>query len=122
MKTKGLIWSYLEFFVILILIVVRIFIRSEKQGWINIVNYIGFLVSLWALFIRLRSVFAQKKQTNFIIGLFVLILFIALLFGVLFFTEIIPFSTKTNDIILLLTLLASLPTLMYEHFFVSILK
>lgn len=122
MKTKDLIWSFLEFVVILALIVVRICIGSETQGWINIVNYSGLLVALWALFIRLRSIFSGKKQADFITGLFVIMLCIAFLLGVLFFTETIPFSTKTNDIILLLTLLISLPMQLYEHFFVSILK
>lgn len=122
MKTKDLIWSFLEFVVILALIVVRICIGSETQGWINIVNYSGLLVALWALFIRLRSIFSGKKQADFITGLFVIMLCIAFLLGVLFFTETIPCSTKTNDIILLLTLLISLPMQLYEHFFVSILK
>lgn len=122
MKTKGLIWSFLEFFVIIVLLVVRICVGSEMQWWINIVNYSGLLVSLWALFIRLRSIFDGKKQAVFITGLFEAFLCIALLVGILLFTETIPFSTKTNDIILLLTLLISLPMQLYEHFFVRILK
>lgn len=122
MKTKGLIWSFLEFFVIIVLLVVRICVGSEMQWWINIVNYSGLLVALWALFIRLRSIFDGKKQAVFITGLFVAFLCIALLVGILLFTETIPFSTKTNDIILLLTLLISLPMQLYEHFFVRILK
>ena len=122
MKTKGLIWPFLEFFVIIVLLVVRICVGSEMQWWINIVNYSGLLVALWALFIRLRSIFDGKKQAVFITGLFMAFLCIALLVGILLFTETIPFSTKTNDIILLLTLLISLPMQLYEHFFVRILK
>ena len=122
MKTKGLIWSFLEFFVIIVFLVVRICVGSEMQWWINIVNYSGLLVALWALFIRLRSIFDGKKQAVFITGLFVAFLCIALIVGILLFTETIPFSTKTNDIILLLTLLISLPMQLYEHFFVRILK
>ncbi len=122
MKTKSLLGEYFEFFVILILIAVRVFVNSEKQEWINIVNYIGLLTALWALYIRLHSVFRGKKQVNFITGLFALIACLALLFGALYFTGVIPFSPKTNDIILLLTLLVSLPMQLYEHFFISILK
>lgn len=122
MKTKELIWSCLEFFVITVLIIIRICIGPETQWWINVVNYCGLLVAHWALFIRLRSVFRGKKQANYIIGFFVVLLGGVLLFGVLFFTGIIPFSTKANDIILLLTLLISLPMQLYEHIFVSILK
>ena len=122
MKTKGLIWSFLESFVIIVFLVVRICVGSEMQWWINIVNYSGLLVALWALFIRLRSIFDGKKQAVFITGLFVAFLCIALIVGILLFTETIPFSTKTNDIILLLTLLISLPMQLYEHFFVRILK
>ena len=122
MKNKELIWSWLEFFVIIVLICVRICIGPEMQWWINIVNYSGLFVALWALFVRLRCVFHGKKQTDYITGLFAVILGIALLLGVLFFTETIPFSTKTNDIILLFTLLFSLPTQLYEHLFVSFLK
>lgn len=122
MKTKELIWSCLEFLVIAVLIIIRVCIGPETQEWVNVVNYSGLFVAFWALFIRLRSVFSGKKQANFITGLFMILIGIVLFGGVLFFTEIIPFSAKTNDIILLLTLLVSLPIRLYEHFFVSILK
>ena len=122
MRIKNTLWEFLEFFAILILLLIRVFVKTDNLEWINKVNYIGLFTALLALFLRLLGVFNGNKQVNFIIGSFVVILLISVFFGVMFFSGIIAFSAKTNNIILLLTLLVSLPMQLYEDFLVRILK
>ena len=121
-KTRNNIWAVIEFFVILMLLLIRIFANAENWEWVNLVNYFGFLVALWALFIRLHGVCSNNRQVNFVIGVSVVIFLVAIGIGILFLTGIILVTAKTNDVILLLTLIFSLPVQLYEEILKKMLK
>lgn len=121
-KTKYLIWEILEAVVIIALIAIRIFSNSEQHQWINLVNYLGLIIAVWTLFYKLADIFQGKPQANFITGLFFMVLAIGLIIGVLIFTGVFIPSIKCNDVFLLLTLLFSLPTQLFETMLIWALK
>ena len=121
-KTRNIIWAVIEFFVILMLLLIRVFVTAENWGWVSLVNYFGFLVALGSLFIRFYEVFRNKRQVNFVIGASIVVFLVAIGIGVLFLTEILKVTTKTNDIVLLLTLIVTLPVQLYEELLKKLLQ
>ena len=110
-------WKRLSSWGIVVAILVLIFARStateESVNWINTVNYLGLLVAVVALFADAYAEYCDCKKACVLIGIFVLLLVPFVVGGVLIFTNIFKPTTKVNDIIMLVTLLISLPARFY---------
>ena len=110
---KKRIISYLILFLLFILIIIRLFTPDSQYKWISIINCIGLLSAYIMLGIKLLNKIHNVDNKRFILGVFVLILsFLLLLLG-LVLTDVLLLSTKANDVMLLITLLLSLPTDVY---------
>ena len=111
--TKNRILEIIVFFVLLTLIFVRFVISEDNNTWISLLNYLGLFIAVGSLFLTLCDEFSSREKFSVIAGGFLIVLIILAIIAGLIFAGIIELNTKWNDIILLLTLLASLPTRLY---------
>ena len=90
--------------VLIVLIIVRL-LTTDTGGtkWIELINIAGLLIAIFALLV---------------IGTIFFMLIIVCIIGTLIFTRTITPSQRANDIIMLITLLVSLPS----HFYVRLIK
>ena len=86
------------------------------------INFIGLILALWALICKICDRFKGTTQLNFIIGFSVVAMSSVVLVGGLFLAQILSFTPKTNDIILLITLFLTLPAQFYEELLVMFLR
>lgn len=105
--------------VLIVLIIVRL-LTTDTGGtkWIELINIAGLLIAIFAL---LNDVYLECKgyeKTPLVIGTIFFMLIIACIIGTLIFTRTITPSQRANDIIMLITLLVSLPS----HFYVRLIK
>lgn len=86
---------------------VRILFGTSEQTsiWIPFVNFLGIPIALYGVFTRIND-----RCTNVIRGLFILLFMILIVVAVLILTGVIILNALANDLILLGTLLISLPT------------
>ena len=98
------------------LCVVRFFINdlSQTSIWVSFINYAGIPIATYGVYSRIHS-----YCSNIVKGVFVIIFCIMAIIGALVLANIIIPSTKANDIILLVTLLISLPADFYCKLFVK---
>lgn len=108
--------------ILLALIIVRLFLPEGSYAWINVINYIGLLISIVSLFFCMCDKYGQEKKFYPIVSIFVIFLLILICIGVLILTNIIVPSAKANDFIMLLTLLISLPSQLYVDLMGAYLK
>lgn len=99
---------------LLTLCVVRAFIDDLPQTsiWISFINFAGIPIATYGLYVRIHS-----YCNNAVKGIFVIIFCIMAIIGALILTNVAILSTKANDIILLVTLLISLPADFYCKLF-----
>lgn len=114
-KKNTVLLSFFEMIILILLIFIRAVIKDENLLWINVVNYTGFLIALWSLFQNLKGVCNNDIKQNYVTGVFVISMILAIIPGVLILTGIIEVTAKINDIILLATLLLTLPIPYYQH-------
>lgn len=95
--------------ILIALICVRLVTPNEENTWINIINYIGFLIAFFSLFFNSCTEYRKCRKVRVLAGTFVLILIPLVIVGVLIFTNIIVPDSRINDVIMLVTLLISLP-------------
>lgn len=119
-KTK--ILQIIEVVILFILIVVRLVITSEENAWISLLNYIGLILAVVSLYSDIRAACSHYRKFDFVTGVFVLCLLVLGVIAGLIFAEIIIVKTKGNDIILLLTLLTTLPMRLYESIIADAIK
>lgn len=105
--------------VLIVLIIVRL-LTTDTGGtkWIELINIAGLLIAIFAL---LNDVYLECKEyekTPLVIGTIFFMLIIVCIIGTLIFTRTITPSQRANDIIMLITLLVSLPS----HFYVRLIK
>lgn len=108
--------------VLIVLIIVRL-LTTDTGGtkWIELINIAGLLIAIFAL---LNDVYLECKEyekTPLVIGtIFFMLIIVCIIgtLGTLIFTRTITPSQRANDIIMLITLLVSLPS----HFYVRLIK
>lgn len=71
------------------------------------------ICAFYTLGIKIQIEIKDKDHRKVVIGFFLLGLMILIIFFCMIFTEVIQLSAKANDIILLFTLMLSLPTDIY---------
>lgn len=108
------IYNELIIVALLSLIIIRIIIgeSTEALQWISLVNYSGIPLSVFNLYVLTRRRISALKR-----GVFVIAIGLTISAGMLILTGIWKPTNLINDIILLVTLLISLPS----HFYSSIL-
>lgn len=121
-RTKQKILEIVEIVLLLTLIGARIAINSDENNWISLLNYIGLLIAYVSLYLDISAECARNKKFDVFTGWFVVLLGILVFIGALILSEIIVLNTKMNDIILLVTLLVSLPTRLYKSIIVELTK
>lgn len=83
-----------------------VFGTSEQTAiWIPFINFLGVPIALYGVFSRIN-----KHCTDVVRGVFIFFFMILIVIAVLILTGVIILSALANDLILLLTLLISLPT------------
>ena len=95
---------------LLTLCVIRFFVEDSAQTstWIPFVNYLGIPIAAFGLYNRVRF-----RCGNFTRGIFVIIFCILTILAVLILTNLLVLSAMVSDLILLVTLLISLPSDLY---------
>lgn len=121
-RTKQKIMEIVEIVLLLTLIGVRLVIKSDDNSWISLLNYIGLLIAYVSLYLDISVDCSKNKKFNAVTGWFVVLLGVLVFIGALILSEIIVLNTKMNDIILLVTLLVSLPTRLYKSIIVELTK
>lgn len=111
-KTKMI--ELMTIVVLVTLIVTRIILETLSDGtqsteqWIAVVNYIGLPIAVYSLYMQVAG-----KCSAFVKGLGVIVCCLLIIPGVLIFTEVLTLNSLWNDLIMLVTLLISLPTRLY---------
>lgn len=113
LKSSELTGYFIIFVALLSFVVVRIIVKGENTKWISLVNYVGFEIAIGALFNDCEKNFKSQKRMANLRGLFIILLFTATIIGALIFTSVITLDSTANDLLLLFTLLLSLPTPLY---------
>ena len=105
--------------VLIVLIIVRL-LTTDTGGtkWIELINIAGLLIAIFALLNVVYLEFKEYEKTPLVIGTIFFMLIIVCIIGTLIFTRTITPSQRANDIIMLITLLVSLPS----HFYVRLIK
>ena len=121
-RTKEKILEVVEIAILLTLIVVRFFISSDENVWINVLNYFGLILAFSSLYLEIRTDCSAYKKFDFVTGIFVIGFVVLSMFAGLILTEIITLNTKASDIIMLVTLLITLPMRLYKSIIAEALK
>ncbi len=116
------VFEIVEVVILSTLLVVRLFSNSEENNWINLLNFIGLIVAFTSLYMSIRMECSVYKKFDIITGAFVLILIALTIVLSFILTGFISLNTKWNDIILIITLLISLPTKLYCNIIGDIIK
>lgn len=103
--------------VLIILIIVRAINNDDSTNldWISYINVIALFFSLISLYFMLFSKYKKKRKFVFFTGVCALFALGCIVFSVLLFVSVIRLDVKSNDIILLVTLLFSLPSDLYVN-------
>lgn len=107
---------------LLALIIARLILPEGSYSWINTINYAGLVIAIVSLFFSMCNEYRQKKRFYSIAGFSMLFIFVLIFIGVLILTNIIVPNSKVNDLIMLLTLLISLPSRLYVELMGHYLK
>jgi len=120
--TKERIIDVVVITLIITLIVVRIFAPSDGGIWISFFNYISLVIAYVSVYLEIHSKSSTYEKFNVITGVFVIVLIGLVIFAGLIISEVIKLNAKTNDIILLITLLVTLPTRFYTTLILKAVK
>lgn len=111
-KTKMI--ELMTIVVLMTLIVTRICLEILSDGtqstehWISVVNYMGIPIAVYSLYMQVAG-----NCNAFTKGLGAIVCCLLIIPGVLIFTQVLTLNSLWNDLILLVTLLISLPTRLY---------
>ena len=119
---NSIIVEIVEFAALLLLLFVRIFIQSNQNTWIDLLNFIGLALAGWSLYIGIRSDCLKYKKFSLVTGFFVIVLLVWVIFFCFILVGKLSFSDRINDVILIITLLLTLPARLYKRVMVSIIK
>lgn len=96
--------------------------RNDNTIWISVINYIGLAIATFGTYSTIVPYYDGTRQKNMITGCFFLMLAIIVGIGVFVFTGIIIPNSKFNDLVLLITLIISLPVKFYKEIIDYVLK
>lgn len=96
------------------LIVVRLF-AAEDAPWIGLINYAGLAFAVYTLADTVVSEYRGQDKVATVRGFFILSAIPLIVVAALIFTGSITLDARANDLILLITLLVSLPTRFYVY-------
>lgn len=96
-------------------IVARIIVDNNNTKWLKGITILGFFISVFTLYVELFQQNKNKKRFAFFSGCFVIINVIFLFLSVLIALSVIPTTNKFDDIIMIVTLLISLPSKFFQH-------
>ena len=113
-KEKQRIIDFCEIVVIFVFVIIRIMSSYDGSVWINCLNFAGVILALYSLYADVYGEYSKYEKINIITGVFYVILVPLLVIAALIVAEILVPNTKCNDIILLVTLLISLPSRLYK--------
>ena len=113
-KTKGYLFEIGEIVLLSTLMVVRLAISSEENMWISLLNFAGLIVAVASLYNDIYYTYATHKKIVVVTGMFVTILIVLVIMSALILANAIIPSVKWNDMVLLITLLVSLPSRFYK--------
>lgn len=121
-KTENKILEIIEFVVLITLIFIRLVTKENDNIWISQLNYLGLVIAFSSFFVTLCDKFSTEKKFSVVAGIFVVLLIPLAIIGGLILSNVITLNTKWNDIILLVTLLFSLPTRLYLDWISAFIK
>lgn len=121
-KTENKILEIIEFVVLITLILIRLVTKENDNVWISQLNYLGLVIAFSSFFVTLCDKFSAEKKFSVVAGIFVVILIPLAIIGGLILSNVITLNTKWNDIILLVTLLFSLPIRLYLDWISAFIK
>lgn len=121
-KTENKILEIIEFVVLITLIFIRLVTKENDNIWISQLNYLGLVIAFSSFFVTLCDKFSAEKKFIVVAGIFVVLLIPLAIIGGLILSNVITLNTKWNDIILLATLLFSLPTRLYLDWISAFIK
>lgn len=104
-------WGIIVF--LLLLIFIRLFLPDGAYSWINLINYLGLLIAFVSLIFDICNSCNHSNKFFSLVTISIILFTILVIIGALIFTNILTPSSKTNDFIMLLTLLISLPSQFY---------
>lgn len=104
-------WGIIVF--LLLLIFIRLFLPDGAYSWINLINYSGLLIAFVSLIFDICNLCSHSNKFFSLVTISTILFTILVIIGALIFTNILTPSSKTNDFIMLLTLLISLPSQFY---------
>lgn len=96
-------------------IVARIIVDNNNTKWIKGITILGFFISVFTLYFELYRQNKNNKRFAHFTGWFIIICIILLFLSVLIALRVIPTTNKFDDIIMIITLLISLPSVFYQQ-------
>ncbi len=114
-EQRGFLLEIVEITLLLTLLIVRFFISEENNMWISLLNHFGLIIAVTSLHQDVLLMYRGMPKMSFVTGVFVVILVVLMIAFALIFASVFVPNTKYNDMILLLTLLVSLPARYYKE-------
>ena len=94
---------------------IRVLSVSTECAWISLVNYIGLVISISGFYIDLDFECSRNPKFTIIRGIFIIVVIIMAILLALIATSVLKLNTLANDLILLITLLVTLPAKFYKQ-------
>lgn len=114
-EKKDYILQLVVFIVLLVLLIARVFLgEKECASWIGFLNVLGVFLAFFTLHDELKREYGHSRKFDLITGIFVIIFLVLGIFSVIVGTGILTLNQFASDMVLLVTLLASLPTQLYK--------
>ena len=121
-NTNNRILEIAEISVLVTLLFIRLFIKSDQNNWISLLNFAGFIIAYVSLYASIYRSCSTYKKIDIVTGVFIILLVLQMIIAGLILSEVLILSTKCNDIILILTLLITLPTKLLSNLIANLIK
>lgn len=112
---KDVIKNIVIIVILITFILIRVFINHIDK-WIAIINYLGLIIVFANLYFEICQVNESKDKLNIIHGFALLSFIVFTVVFIFLMCDLIKLSSLLNDLILLFTLLISLPEKIYISF------
>ena len=122
MKKTFRIIEIIEVFWLCTLLVVRLCVKSDQNNWITLLNVLGLIITCVSFWSNVYNRCSGYKKMNMVTGIFLVVLLFLTILAALVFAEIITLNTKCNDLILIVTLLLSLPVELLTSIIANMIK
>lgn len=96
--------------ILVIAIIVRFFLKEEDcANWINTLNMVGLLFAWYTLYDELKKDFGESTKFDFLTGILGLVFLAIAIVTCMVAFNAVKMSNLWSDVVLLVTLLISLP-------------